>query len=152
MKVVVFTDGVSRGNPGPAAIGAIIEDTEGRVISFISEAIGRTTNNPVLASVVPDNSVWINRGVGQLLGLRQGQKVRLVNQDGVKSGPVRTRLTKRIRPDCVYMVHGFGHKTPRMRANGRGASDSELVTQYKTDPIMGGTGMFVNFVSVEAEV
>ena len=75
-----------------------------------------------------------------------------VNQDGVKSNAVRTRLTKRIRPDCVYMVHGFGHKTPRMRANGRGASDSELVTQYKTDPIMGGTGMFVNFVSVEAEV
>jgi thiosulfate reductase / polysulfide reductase chain A len=113
---------------------------------------GRTTNNPVLSSVVPDNSVWINHRVGESLGLQQGQKIRLVNQDGVKSGPVRTRLTKRIRQDCVYMVHGFGHKTPRMRTNGRGASDSDLVTKYKTDPIMGGTGMFVNFVSVEAEV
>ena len=33
-------------------------------------------------------------------------------------------------------------------AKGRGASDSELVTRYETDPIMGGTGMSVNFVRV----
>ena len=31
----------------------------------------------------------------------------------------------------------------------RGASDAELVTQYKVDPIMGGTGMNVNFVRLE---
>ena len=41
----VRTDGASRGNPGPAAIGVAIEDAEGREIACHSEAIGRTTNN-----------------------------------------------------------------------------------------------------------
>ena len=75
----------------------------------------------------------------------------LVNQDGVRSNPVRARVTQRIRGDCVYMVHGYGHSAKGMRfARGRGASDTELVTRFKTDPIMGGTGMNVNFVRIEA--
>jgi ribonuclease HI len=41
----VRTDGASRGNPGPAAIGVSIEDPHGREIASTSEAIGVTTNN-----------------------------------------------------------------------------------------------------------
>ena len=41
----VRTDGASRGNPGPAAIGVVIEDMDGREIAAHSEAIGRATNN-----------------------------------------------------------------------------------------------------------
>jgi ribonuclease HI len=43
--VVVHTDGGSRGNPGPAAIGAVICDREGRVLAEIAEALGVATNN-----------------------------------------------------------------------------------------------------------
>ncbi len=51
------------------------------------------------------------------------------------------------------MVHGFGHSAKGLRfARGRGASDSELTTRYKNDPIMGATGMNVNFVRIEREV
>jgi thiosulfate reductase/polysulfide reductase chain A len=50
------------------------------------------------------------------------------------------------------MVHGFGHTAVRLRrAFGKGANDTQLVTQYRTDPLMGGTAMNVNFVAVEAE-
>ncbi|MCX5762071.1 MAG: hypothetical protein NTW72_11335, partial [Gemmatimonadetes bacterium] len=56
-------------------------------------------------------------------------------------------------PDCVYMVHGFGHTARGLRhAFGKGASDSQLVTRYVVDPLMGGTGMNVNFVTIEPEV
>lgn len=41
----VRTDGASRGNPGPAAIGVAIEDAEGLEVASHSEAIGTTTNN-----------------------------------------------------------------------------------------------------------
>jgi ribonuclease HI len=41
----VRTDGASRGNPGPAAIGVVIEDGQGREIASHSEAIGTATNN-----------------------------------------------------------------------------------------------------------
>ena len=44
-RVIIFTDGASQGNPGLAAIGAIIKDEQGRVITSISQGIGRTTNN-----------------------------------------------------------------------------------------------------------
>ncbi|HXF44301.1 MAG TPA: ribonuclease HI family protein [Candidatus Paceibacterota bacterium] len=46
-KLTIYTDGGARGNPGPAAIGVLVEDpsaSSGRVKSY-SEAIGNTTNN-----------------------------------------------------------------------------------------------------------
>jgi thiosulfate reductase/polysulfide reductase chain A len=113
---------------------------------------GRTANNRVLASVVRENEVWINNRAAREIGIRPHQRIRLVNQDGAASNPVRARVTNRIRPDCVYMVHGFGHRAPRLRwTHGRGAADSDLVTRSVADPLSGGTGMFVNFVRVEKE-
>ena len=44
-KAVIFTDGASRGNPGPAAIGAIIKDEQGTLVARLSQRIGITTNN-----------------------------------------------------------------------------------------------------------
>ncbi len=44
-KAVIYADGASRGNPGPAAIGAIVKDERGRLITSISHRIGRATNN-----------------------------------------------------------------------------------------------------------
>jgi len=38
-------DGAARGNPGPAAIGAVLRDETGGIIGRISRAIGVTTNN-----------------------------------------------------------------------------------------------------------
>ena len=44
-KVIINVDGAARGNPGPAAIGAVIKDETGKVLGRISRAIGVTTNN-----------------------------------------------------------------------------------------------------------
>ncbi|TKJ39129.1 nitrate reductase [candidate division LCP-89 bacterium B3_LCP] len=107
---------------------------------------GRTTNNPVLNRVIDSNEVWVNRRVAEEWSLENGGDVILKNQDGVESSPVRIKVTERIRSDCVYMVHGFGHKAKRL-TNKKGANDSDLITRYNTDPIMGGTGMNVNFVT-----
>ena len=40
-----YCDGGSRGNPGPAGYGAVVEDPEGRVVAKLSEYLGRQTNN-----------------------------------------------------------------------------------------------------------
>jgi len=40
-----YTDGGSRKNPGPAAIGGVIYSPEGEVLAEISDYIGITTNN-----------------------------------------------------------------------------------------------------------
>jgi ribonuclease HI len=41
----IYTDGASRNNPGPAAIGALIKDGAGQTVATISETIGTATNN-----------------------------------------------------------------------------------------------------------
>ncbi len=44
-RAVIYADGASRGNPGPAAIGVTIKDKRGKLITSISQRIGRATNN-----------------------------------------------------------------------------------------------------------
>lgn len=41
----LHVDGGSRGNPGPAGIGAVLTDPEGNTVANISEFIGEATNN-----------------------------------------------------------------------------------------------------------
>jgi thiosulfate reductase/polysulfide reductase chain A len=114
-----------------------------------THTFGRMANNRLAGAVYGENEVWINAVVARSLGIADGARVVLENQDGVRSAPVKTKVTERIRGDSVYMVHGWGHTARGMTfAKGRGASDSDLVTRYTTDPIMGGTGMNVNFVRV----
>jgi len=45
VKAKLFTDGGSRGNPGPAAYGFVLEAEDGTVIDARGEAIGTATNN-----------------------------------------------------------------------------------------------------------
>ncbi|RLC34942.1 MAG: hypothetical protein DRZ76_01475 [Candidatus Nealsonbacteria bacterium] len=44
-KIIIYTDGGSRGNPGPAAIGVLICDEKGKVLKDYSEYLGQATNN-----------------------------------------------------------------------------------------------------------
>jgi len=44
-RLVIFTDGASRGNPGQSAIGVVIQDGAGKVVGTISRRIGHATNN-----------------------------------------------------------------------------------------------------------
>jgi len=45
MKLIIFTDGGARGNPGPAATGIVIKDESGKTISNYGEYLGKQTNN-----------------------------------------------------------------------------------------------------------
>lgn len=42
---IAHIDGGSRGNPGPAGYGVLLEDDRGRVIDRLSRFLGRQTNN-----------------------------------------------------------------------------------------------------------
>jgi thiosulfate reductase/polysulfide reductase chain A len=115
-------------------------------------SFSRTQSNPILSDAMRENEVWIHPDIAKKYALQNGAYIRLKNQDGAVSNRVRVRVTERIRPDCVYMVHGFGHTAKGLRhAFGKGASDAGLITRYATDPLMGGTGMNVNFVRFELE-
>ncbi len=45
MRVKIYTDGGSRGNPGPAASGAVIKSETGETLAELMKYLGVTTNN-----------------------------------------------------------------------------------------------------------
>ena len=44
-KIILYTDGGARGNPGPAGAGVFITDESGHVLKKIAEPLGVRTNN-----------------------------------------------------------------------------------------------------------
>ena len=113
----------------------------------------RTSNNPNLADLMDENSVWIHPNVAKEWALINDQYIWLKNQDSIISDfQIKVRVTERIRWDSVYMVHGFGHNQKKLeRCFGRGASDTQMITNVLVDPSMGGTGMRGNFVTFVTE-
>jgi ribonuclease HI len=45
MKLVIHVDGGSRGNPGPAAVAAVLSTPDGEVVADAKETIGVASNN-----------------------------------------------------------------------------------------------------------
>lgn len=109
----------------------------------------RTANNPNLSEMMKENNIWINPKVAEQWKISNGQEIWLKNQDGIVSSfPVKARVTQGIGMDSIYIVHGFGHQNNKLsRAWAKGVNDNELITNVKVDPVMGGTGMRLNFVT-----
>ena len=114
-------------------------------------SFSRSENNAWLDDLMAENPVWISTVVAQQLGMQDGQRVVLENQDGVKSPVITLKVTPAMRNDVAYTVHGFGaQSTGLKKANQHGFSDTALMTKIAIDPLMGATGMRVNFVRVHA--
>jgi ribonuclease HI len=65
-RLIIYTDGAAEPNPGPAAIGAIIKDEQGRLVASISRRIGQATSNQaeyraVIAALEHAISLGVNR-------------------------------------------------------------------------------------------
>ncbi|MGZ5380312.1 MAG: molybdopterin-containing oxidoreductase family protein [Thermoanaerobaculia bacterium] len=110
-------------------------------------SFARSQNNEALNALMPENEVWLHTSAARDWGVTGGQRIVLENAEGVKSSPIRVKVTEGIRTDCAYLVHGFGQRSRALRrAFGRGASDNSLMSRVSVDPLTGGTGMRVNFV------
>ena len=67
MKAKLFTDGGSRGNPGPAAYAFVLEAEDGTVLDARGEAIGVATNNVAeYAALVAGLERAVETGVDEL--------------------------------------------------------------------------------------
>ena len=67
MKAKLFTDGGSRGNPGPAAYAFVLEAEDGTVLDSRGEAIGVATNNVAeYAALVAGLERAVEAGVDEL--------------------------------------------------------------------------------------
>lgn len=110
----------------------------------------RSQNNAWLMAENNSNPVWVNDKLAAKLGLKEGDTVSLINQDGVKSRTTTTvKVTPGIRQDSVYMYHGFGSMNPELTLGaGKGIDDCSLITKIAVDPETGAHGMRNNFVKL----
>ena len=54
-RILIYTDGAARGNPGPAGLGAILRDAEtGAVLAELARFLGVRTNNYAEWTAVED--------------------------------------------------------------------------------------------------
>ncbi|MBI2025835.1 MAG: ribonuclease HI family protein [Candidatus Levybacteria bacterium] len=58
-KIVIYTDGGSRGNPGPSALGVYITDENGNKLFSAGKRIGNATNNIAEYSAVMEGFNWL---------------------------------------------------------------------------------------------
>jgi thiosulfate reductase / polysulfide reductase chain A len=141
-------DAIPKYEPTPEPPAGFVRLIYGRapVHSF-----SRSENNAWLDDLMPENPVWLSTQAAQKFGVSDGQKVTLENQDGVKSSQATVKVTPAMRDDVAYTVHGFGPNAPGLKkAYQHGFSDTALMTRIAIDPLMGATGMRVNFVRVLA--
>jgi len=110
----------------------------------------RTQNNVWLNNAMPNNPVWLNDELATKMGLKDGDVVGFINQDGFKSRTTTTvKTTPGIRKDVVYMGHGYGTANPLMSvAVDAGVDDTSLMTKITLDPETGAHGMRNNFVKI----
>ena len=89
---VLRTDGGSRGNPGPSAIGVVLENEEGTVVEELGARIGTATNNQAeYQALITGLETALDRGVRRLhilsdseLLVRQLRQEYKVRHEGLK--------------------------------------------------------------------
>ena len=63
--LIVYTDGASRGNPGPSSSGWVVLDETGRLVKEGGTALGEHTNNEAEYLAVKEVLEWIERNLGR---------------------------------------------------------------------------------------
>ena len=120
-RVRVFSDGASRGNPGPAGAGAVIE-SDGRVIAELGKFLGRQTNN-------------VAEYEGLLLGLRGAHDLGAREVDVLADSEllirqlqgrykVKNEALQRLHAEAMAILRGFAkHSLRHIPREQNGAAD-----------------------------
>jgi thiosulfate reductase/polysulfide reductase chain A len=99
-----------------------------------------------LFDFAPENRLWLHPASAQSAGVADGDLVEVASRVG--SAQLRATVTQEIRPDCVFMLHGFGKRSPWLkRAYNRGGSDSAIL-ETAWDKVSGNAAMHETFVTV----
>jgi ribonuclease HI len=104
-RVVLYSDGAARGNPGPAGAGAVILDDAGRTVAKLGRFLGRQTNN-------------VAEYEGLLLGLRRARAMgareiearadsQLLIRQLEGSYTVKNEVLRRLHAEALALLRAF---------------------------------------------
>ena len=105
-----------------------------------------STNNPWLNAFDSENRLWLNPVTADSLGVADGQLVEATSTVG--SVRLKAKITQEIRPDCTFMLHGFGKRAKWQRLTaGVGACDAQIL-ETAWDKVSGNAALHETFVKV----
>jgi ribonuclease HI len=127
VKVVVHVDGGARGNPGPAAAGAVVTTPEGELLDEATQTLGVASNN-------------VAEYRGLLLGLARARalgasEVEVVNDSELVAKQVNGTYKvkhpdmKPLHAQALEALRGFEHWTVRSVPRASNAHADALVNQ-----------------------
>jgi ribonuclease HI len=123
----VHVDGGARGNPGPAAIGVVVSDSEGTVVDELAERIGVATNN-----VAEYRALLRGLERAAALGARE---IKLVNDSELVARQltgaykVKHPAMKPLYEQAMSALRGFDRWSIRSVPRAQNARAHELVNQ-----------------------
>ena len=127
MRVTVHVDGGSRGNPGPAAIAAVVADESGQVLDEAFETIGFATNN-----VAEYRAVLLGIARATALGATEIELVndsQLVERQLQGAYKVKHADMKPLHAQAVKALAGFDRWSIRSAPREQNAEADALVNQ-----------------------
>ena len=97
--------------------------------------MSQSQNNELLDEIWPENTVELHPTAAQNLGLRDGDLARVTSRVG--SIVLKTQVTNAIRPDCVCVMHGFGHWSEQLSvAYRKGANEGDLIPDQTVEEVI----------------
>jgi thiosulfate reductase / polysulfide reductase chain A len=151
-KIELFSDRLAEAGHDPLPVyRAPVQPPPGKFRMVLGRKATHThannTNNVWLHEFVPVNDLWIHPEPADRLGVSDGDLVEVSSRVGAVR--LKARVTEEIRPDCVFMLHGFGKKTRMQRlAYGVGACDADIL-ETAMDTVSGNAAFHETFVRVQ---
>jgi anaerobic selenocysteine-containing dehydrogenase len=98
-----------------------------------------TADEPLLSVFTPDfkRMAWINRAVAESLGIKKGDRIRLVSVETGAAVEAVAFPTDLIREDTIWVSSDFGHQSEALRYKKFGVPYN-MLTSVKADPVAGG--------------
>jgi ribonuclease HI len=134
-SVVVHVDGGARGNPGPAAVAAVVSAPDGSVLDEAAEYIGEATNN-----VAEYRALLLGLALARRLGARE---VKVVNDSELVARQIGGQYKVKhagLRPfyeQAVEELRGFDRWSVRNVPRAENDRADELVNRA-LDEAVGG--------------
>ena len=127
MKVVVHVDGGARGNPGPAAAGAVVSAPDGTVLDETAERLGTATNN-----VAEYRGLLLGLERARALGAREVEVINdseLVARQVQGAYKVKNAALRPLFLDAMAALRGFDRWSIRNVPRAENAAADALVNQ-----------------------
>jgi ribonuclease HI len=131
--LVIHVDGGARGNPGPAAIGVVVSDHDGKRIDELGERIGVATNN-----VAEYKALLKGLERAAALGAREIEIVNdseLVARQLTGVYKVKHPAMKPLYDEAIAALKGFDHWRIRSVPRAQNARADALVNAALDDEI-----------------